>query len=107
PPRLFPPEDGGQQDHEDRGGKLQDDGVGGGGQLVGQGEEHVGAAYAHSPQGDPPVEAEAVAAEEQVVPYHQQGDHVPGAVDAHAVPGDNLHTQPPDAVQHGGEKDKE
>lgn len=107
PLRLFPPEEDRQQDDKDRGCELQNNGVGGGGQLVGHGEEHVGAAYAHRSQGDPPVQPQPVPAHGQIAPHHQQRHHVPGTVDAQAVPGDHLDAQSPDAVQHSGQEDEQ
>ena len=99
------PEHHGEQDDEDGGGELQDNGVGGGGQLVGHGEQGVGAADAHRPHQDPPVEPGRVPGRPEDTADDQQGHQVPPAVDGQAVPGDDLDAQPPDAVQQGGGKD--
>ena len=105
PPRLSPPEQGGKQDDKNRRSKLKDDHIGRCGQLVGHGEQGVGAEDAQRPHRDPAVEPERMADRRQIGPNHHQGNGGAGPVDGHTSPGDQLDAQPADAVQHRRQKD--
>lgn len=84
---------------------MEDDGVGGCGHLVGDGEQGVGKKDAHRAQENPAVHPGPVADHNQVGPHHQCRDGGAAAVDRHPAPGDKLHAYPADAVQYSGNKD--
>lgn len=104
PPGPLVPEQQGEHNDENRGGKLKHDGVGRRGQLVGHRIQQVGAEHAHGPQEDPAVQSGRVLGDRQKQPDDYQRDGGAPAVDGDPVPGDHLDAQSADAVEHGRNK---
>ena len=82
---------------------MQDNGVGRGGQFIGDGEQGVGAKDAQGSQENPPVEPQGVPGYDEVASDDQQGDGGAAAVDGHTSPGDELDAQAANAVKQGGD----
>ena len=101
---AFAEKEDGEQNDENRRGKLEHNGISGGGQLVGDGKKDVGAADGQRPHQHPQVHFGPVAGQFKVQSDHHQSDGGAPPVDGHAAPGDHLDAQSPDAVQHSGQE---
>ena len=91
----------GKQNDKNRGGKLENDGVCRRCHLIGHRKQGICSEDAQSSQSHPAVKAQGVLYHNQVNSNDHQRDGGTGAVDGHAVPGDDLHTQTADAVKQG------
>ena len=90
PGRLFSEKQKHQKDQPDRHTVLQDDGISGGGQFVGDCEHCRHAGHTHSSHEDSEIELHAVAGKEYVKTDHTGGNQVSDPVDRKGVPGNDF-----------------
>ena len=98
---------GHEQDHEHRCRKLQHDGVGGGGQLIGNGEKRGDADHGQGADQHPAAENNPVTGDQQVNTNDGGTDQVAGAVDGQGRPGNKFDKQTTGAEAYRGQKNKE
>ena len=100
PPGPLVPEQQGEHDDKNGGGKLKHDGVGRRGELIGHCIQQVGSEHAHGPQENPAVQPGRMLRNCQKQSDDHQSNGGAPAVDGDSAPGNHLDAQSADAVQH-------
>ena len=92
---MFAEKEDGEQNDKDGRGELEYNSVCGGGQLVGNGKQDIGAADSQRSHQNPEVYPGSVVGQPEVQANDHQSDRGAAAVDGHTAPGMSLMHSPP------------